>query len=90
MATSQCFENPPSLSSICGSGNLQAQYIYCIQEIGGLKTYVTGPQDSKLAILCISDVFVTAHLYFFINFCYFCVQFLKPKSGKTNKSNPKI
>ncbi|CAL5415987.1 unnamed protein product [Camellia sinensis] len=49
MATSQCFENPPSLSSTCGSGNLQ--------EIGGLKTYVTGPQDSKLAVLLISDVF---------------------------------
>ncbi|GMP76944.1 hypothetical protein CsSME_00033400 [Camellia sinensis var. sinensis] len=49
MATSQCFENPQSLSSTCGSGNLQ--------EIGGLKTYVTGPQDSKLAILLISDVF---------------------------------
>ncbi|KAL7229481.1 hypothetical protein ACSBR2_008066 [Camellia fascicularis] len=49
MAISQCFENPPSLSSICGSGNLQ--------EIGGLKTYVTGPQDSKLAILLISNVF---------------------------------
>ncbi|KAI8002696.1 hypothetical protein LOK49_LG08G03037 [Camellia lanceoleosa] len=49
MATSQCFENPPSLSSTCGSGNLR--------EIGGLKTYVTGPHDSKLAILLISDVF---------------------------------
>ncbi|CAL5413291.1 unnamed protein product [Camellia sinensis] len=49
MATSQCFENPQSLSSTRGSGNLQ--------EIGGLKTYVTGPQDSKLAILLISDVF---------------------------------
>ncbi|CAL5360829.1 unnamed protein product [Camellia sinensis] len=49
MATSQCFENPPSLSATCGSGNLQ--------EIRGHKTYVTGPQDSKLAILLISDVF---------------------------------
>ncbi|CAL5438909.1 unnamed protein product [Camellia sinensis] len=49
LATSQCFENPPSLSSTCGSGNLQ--------EIGGHKTYVTGPQDSRLAILLISDVF---------------------------------
>ncbi|CAL5413290.1 unnamed protein product [Camellia sinensis] len=49
MATSQCFENAPSLSSTCGSGNLQ--------EIGGLKTNVTSPHDSKLAILLISDVF---------------------------------
>ncbi|KAK9287691.1 hypothetical protein L1049_016129 [Liquidambar formosana] len=49
MTTSQCFENPPSLSSECGDG--------CVQELGGLKTYITGPHDSKLAILLISDVF---------------------------------
>jgi len=46
---SQCLENPPSLSSTSGLGS--------VQEIGGLKAYVTGPQDSKLAILLISDVF---------------------------------
>ncbi|XP_059650130.1 endo-1,3;1,4-beta-D-glucanase-like [Cornus florida] len=49
MATSQCFVNPPNLSSTCGAG--------CVQELGGLKTYITGPQDSKLAILLVSDVF---------------------------------
>ncbi|KAL6971424.1 carboxymethylenebutenolidase [Sarracenia purpurea var. burkii] len=49
MASSQCFENPPSLSSTSGAGSVQV--------LGGLKTYVTGPQDSKLAILLISDVF---------------------------------
>ncbi|KAA8548573.1 hypothetical protein F0562_000160 [Nyssa sinensis] len=49
MTTSQCFDNPPTLCSTCGAG--------IVQEIGGLKTYLTGPQDSKLAILLISDVF---------------------------------
>ncbi|KAK9288297.1 hypothetical protein L1049_016748 [Liquidambar formosana] len=49
MATSQCLENPPILSSTCGEG--------CVQELGGLQTYITGPQDSKLAILVISDAY---------------------------------
>ncbi|XP_062150363.1 endo-1,3;1,4-beta-D-glucanase-like [Alnus glutinosa] len=49
MSSSQCFENPPSLSSTCGAG--------AVQELGGLQTYVTGPPHSKLAILLISDVF---------------------------------
>ncbi|XP_058212287.1 endo-1,3;1,4-beta-D-glucanase-like [Rhododendron vialii] len=49
MASSQCFDNPPILSSTSGLGS--------VQELGGLKTYVTGPQDSNLAILLISDVF---------------------------------
>ncbi|CAH2056889.1 unnamed protein product [Thlaspi arvense] len=50
MATSQqCFENPPTLSSECGAGTLD--------ELGGLKTYFTGPQDSSRAILLISDIF---------------------------------
>ncbi|XP_047983611.1 endo-1,3;1,4-beta-D-glucanase-like [Salvia hispanica] len=44
-----CTENPPSLSSTCGAGN--------IQEIGGLQTYVTGDQNSKLAILLAADAF---------------------------------
>ncbi|XP_062150364.1 endo-1,3;1,4-beta-D-glucanase-like [Alnus glutinosa] len=49
MSSSQCFDNPPSLSSTCGAGT--------VQELGGLQTYVTGPPHSKLAILLISDVF---------------------------------
>ncbi|KAI9194192.1 hypothetical protein LWI28_003850 [Acer negundo] len=46
---SQCFVNPPTLSPTCGAGT--------VQELGGLKTYVTGPSDSKLAVLLISDIF---------------------------------
>ncbi|KAI8561422.1 hypothetical protein RHMOL_Rhmol04G0338500 [Rhododendron molle] len=46
---SQCLGNPPNLSLTSGIGS--------VQELGGLKAYVTGPQDSKLAILLISDVF---------------------------------
>ncbi|KAG8370173.1 hypothetical protein BUALT_Bualt14G0089700 [Buddleja alternifolia] len=44
-----CTENPPTLSSTYGSGS--------VEEIGGLKSYVTGNQHSKLAILMIADAF---------------------------------
>ncbi|KAF3955559.1 hypothetical protein ACB098_02G028600 [Castanea mollissima] len=47
MSSSQCFENPSTLSSICGEGT--------VQDFGGLQTYITGSPDSKLAILLISD-----------------------------------
>ncbi|XP_058077827.1 endo-1,3;1,4-beta-D-glucanase-like [Magnolia sinica] len=49
MASSQCCENPPTLSSTCGQG--------CVEDVGGLKAYITGPSDSKLAVLLVSDVF---------------------------------
>ncbi|EEF45406.1 endo-1,3;1,4-beta-D-glucanase [Ricinus communis] len=49
MSSSQCFENPPSLTSTCGAGT--------VQEFGGLKIYVTGPPHSTLAIILISDIF---------------------------------
>ncbi|XP_030519590.2 endo-1,3;1,4-beta-D-glucanase-like [Rhodamnia argentea] len=49
MSSSQCFENPPNLSSTCGAGR--------VEELAGLKTYVTGPSDSKRAVLLIADVF---------------------------------
>lgn len=55
MSSSQCFENPPTLSSTCGTGT--------VQEFGGLQTYITGSPDSKLAILLISDVFGTTPSY---------------------------
>uniref|UniRef100_A0A7N2LW95 Dienelactone hydrolase domain-containing protein n=1 Tax=Quercus lobata TaxID=97700 RepID=A0A7N2LW95_QUELO len=55
MSSSQCFENPPTLSSTCGAGT--------VQEFGGLQTYITGSPDSKLAILLISDVFGTNPSY---------------------------
>ncbi|XP_039157171.1 endo-1,3;1,4-beta-D-glucanase-like [Eucalyptus grandis] len=49
MSSSQCFENPPDLSSTCGAGR--------VEELAGLKTYVTGPSDSKRAVILITDVF---------------------------------
>ncbi|KAJ9700204.1 hypothetical protein PVL29_005835 [Vitis rotundifolia] len=51
MSTSRCYENPPSFSPGSGAGT--------VQEVGGggLKAYVTGPLDSKLAILFVSDAF---------------------------------
>ncbi|XP_022878797.1 endo-1,3;1,4-beta-D-glucanase-like [Olea europaea var. sylvestris] len=45
----QCCENPPTLNPSSGEGS--------VQEIGGLKTYVIGSQNSKAAILLISDAF---------------------------------
>ncbi|RVX20659.1 Endo-1,3;1,4-beta-D-glucanase [Vitis vinifera] len=49
MSDSQCCENPPNLTSICGGGS--------VIEVGGLKAYVAGPSDSKHAILLVSDIF---------------------------------
>ncbi|XP_058212437.1 endo-1,3;1,4-beta-D-glucanase-like [Rhododendron vialii] len=49
MANAQCCANAPTLSSTCGAGH--------VEEFGGLKNYISGPSDSKLAILLVSDVF---------------------------------
>ncbi|CBI32342.3 unnamed protein product, partial [Vitis vinifera] len=49
MSGPQCCENPPTLTSSSGAG--------CVAEIGGLKAYVSGPSDSKLVILLVSDLF---------------------------------
>ncbi|KAK3016181.1 hypothetical protein RJ639_007021 [Escallonia herrerae] len=49
MSGPQCCENPPNLDSASGVGS--------VEELGGLKTYVTGPHDSKRAILLIHDAF---------------------------------
>ncbi|KAJ6741040.1 ENDO-13-14-BETA-D-GLUCANASE-LIKE PROTEIN [Salix purpurea] len=49
MSSPVCFENPPRLTPDYGAGT--------VQEFGGLKTYVTGASDSKLAILFIADAY---------------------------------
>lgn len=49
MSGPQCCDNPPTLSSSSGAGQ--------VEEIAGLKTYVSGPSDSKLAVLLVSDIF---------------------------------
>ncbi|MCL7025809.1 hypothetical protein MKW94_018410 [Papaver nudicaule] len=49
MAGVQCCENPPTLSSSSGNG--------CVQQLGGLQTYVSGSLDSKLGILLVSDIY---------------------------------
>ncbi|EEF45405.1 endo-1,3;1,4-beta-D-glucanase [Ricinus communis] len=49
MSSSQCLENPPILNPNYGLGT--------VQELGGLKAYITGPPDSKLAILLACDAF---------------------------------
>ncbi|KAK3407324.1 hypothetical protein EUGRSUZ_K03398 [Eucalyptus grandis] len=50
MPETQCCENPPTLS-------ITSVGIGCVAEIGGLKPYITGPPDAKLAVLLVSDVF---------------------------------
>ncbi|KAG1371060.1 putative Endo-1,3-1,4-beta-D-glucanase [Cocos nucifera] len=49
MASSQCCENPPTVNPAGGQGCV-------VDDLGGLKAYIAGPSDSKLAILLISDV----------------------------------
>jgi len=49
MVGSQCCENPPELSG-GGGGSV-------VESFGGLKAYIAGSPDSKLAVLLISDVF---------------------------------
>ncbi|KAK4441697.1 1,4-beta-D-glucanase [Sesamum alatum] len=49
MSGPQCCENPPTLSPSGGVGS--------VVEVGGLKAYVSGPSDSKLAVLLAADVF---------------------------------
>lgn len=50
MSSSHCLENPPNLNSgIHGVGT--------VLELGGLQSYVTGPSNSKLALILISDIF---------------------------------
>ncbi|KAI4317732.1 hypothetical protein L6164_025579 [Bauhinia variegata] len=49
MSGPQCCSNPPTLNPNSGAGH--------VEKFGGLDAYVTGPSDSKLAILLISDIF---------------------------------
>jgi len=50
MSSSHCLQNPPNLNSgIHGVGT--------VLELGGLQSYVTGPSNSKLALILISDIF---------------------------------
>ncbi|XP_062108466.1 endo-1,3;1,4-beta-D-glucanase-like [Humulus lupulus] len=51
MSSSECFENPPTLLSSTSSG------VGTVQDVGGLKSYVTGSPHSNRAILFVSDVF---------------------------------
>jgi hypothetical protein len=53
-------ENPPDLAPGYGEGT--------VQETGGLETCVTGPSDSNLAILLISDVLGKSPSRFFFSF----------------------
>ncbi|RZC68017.1 hypothetical protein C5167_011715 [Papaver somniferum] len=49
MVGSQCCENPPDLSLSSGIG--------CVEDVGGLESYITGSLSSKHGIILVSDVF---------------------------------
>ncbi|KAK9146758.1 hypothetical protein Sjap_006661 [Stephania japonica] len=49
MSSPQCCDNPPSLSGSSGNGR--------VEEVGGVKSYVSGSIDSNAAVLLVSDVF---------------------------------
>ncbi|XP_057526228.1 endo-1,3;1,4-beta-D-glucanase-like [Amaranthus tricolor] len=49
MAGTQCCENPPALDSTSGVGH--------VEEIGGLKSYVSAISSSSIAVILISDMF---------------------------------
>lgn len=49
MSGPQCCQNAPKLSSSYGAGH--------VEELGGLKSYITGSADSKNAVLLVSDAF---------------------------------
>ncbi|XP_056162320.1 endo-1,3;1,4-beta-D-glucanase-like isoform X1 [Syzygium oleosum] len=49
MSGPQCCENPPTLDPSSGAGH--------VEQLGGLDAYVVGSQDSKLAIVLLSDIF---------------------------------
>lgn len=49
MSGPQCCENPPSMTSTPGGGH--------VEDLGGLKCYISGSVDSKIAVLLVADVF---------------------------------
>ncbi|VAH07171.1 unnamed protein product [Triticum turgidum subsp. durum] len=49
MASPQCCANPPALNPAAGEGKV-------VDSFGGIKAYVAGAQDSKAAVVLISDV----------------------------------
>jgi hypothetical protein len=50
MASPQCCANPPTLSPAAGEGKV-------VDSFGGIRAYVAGAQDSKAAVVLISDVY---------------------------------
>uniref|UniRef100_A0ACD5U3Q8 Uncharacterized protein n=1 Tax=Avena sativa TaxID=4498 RepID=A0ACD5U3Q8_AVESA len=50
MASPQCCANPPTLSPAAGEGKV-------VDSFGGLRAYLAGAQESKSAVVLISDVY---------------------------------
>lgn len=49
MSGPQCCENPPDMTSTPGGEH--------VEDLGGLKCYISGSVDSKIAVLLVSDIF---------------------------------
>uniref|UniRef100_M8BYH9 Endo-1,31,4-beta-D-glucanase n=1 Tax=Aegilops tauschii TaxID=37682 RepID=M8BYH9_AEGTA len=54
MASPQCCANPPTLNPAAGEGKV-------VDSFGGIKAYVAGAQESKAAVVLISDVYDFLH-----------------------------
>jgi hypothetical protein len=54
MSGPECCSNAPILNPNYGAGH--------VEKLGGLDTYVTGPSNSNLAILMVSEIFGTSKL----------------------------
>ncbi|RLN00884.1 endo-1,3 [Panicum miliaceum] len=54
MASSQCCDNPPALNPAGGEGKV-------VDSFGGLKAYLAGSDESKAAVILISDIFDFLH-----------------------------
>jgi len=50
MASAQCCDNPPALNPAGGEGKV-------VDSFGGLKAYLVGSDESKAAVILISDIF---------------------------------
>ncbi|CAJ2634511.1 unnamed protein product [Trifolium pratense] len=59
MSGPECCSNAPILNPNYGVGH--------VEKLGGLDTYVTGPSNSNLAILMVSEVFGTSKLLLSLN-----------------------
>lgn len=82
MASSHCVENPPVPNPRSGQGR--------VQQLGGLHTYVTGSEDSKLAIILISDAFGKSYMSNWECFVLSVLSSIEPLVFYSGYESPKL